>query len=289
MTTKFIAGLSEIVGDYDLFLLDLWGVVHNGMTLYPKVADCLHELLHMNKRVVLLSNAPRPGHAVSEEILKYGVMPDLYSEIITSGDLTQAALRRRDDNWHARLGRYYFHLGPARSKSLLEGIDGEAVAIDEAEYLLVSGVFDDETEQAEDYRGFLQECVARDLPLVCANPDKIVMKGENIIPCAGAVADLYEELGGEVARHGKPYPDAYETALRHADGIALDRSIMVGDTFHTDIAGGRGVGMSTLWIAGGVHMEEVRNNDGQMDLKKAREVIANSGEWPTFASFSLAW
>ncbi len=289
MTTNFITGLAEIAEHYDLYLLDLWGVVHNGIELYPQARECMMKLHKANKRVVLLSNAPRPGHAVSGEVLKYGLTDDLYDEIITSGDLTQAALRKRDDNWHARLGQNYFHLGPPRSQSLLDGIEGASVDIDAADYLLVSGVFDDHTEQAEDYRDFLTDCLARKLPLVCANPDKIVMRGEDMLLCAGAVADLYEEMGGDVVRHGKPYAGAYETALRHANGVALDRSLMVGDTFHTDIAGGHGVGMHTLWIAGGVHVEDVGAGDENFDLNKAAAVIVKSGETPTYGAFRMIW
>ncbi len=290
METRFIDNLAAIAEAYDLYLLDLWGVVHDGHQMYAGAEACLRALHDAGKRIVLLSNAPRPGHAVRDELLKYGLKPELYDELITSGDLTQAALRNRDDAWHARLGRRYYHLGPERSQSLLEGIEGEAVPLEAAEYLLVSGVFDDETEQAEDYRDFLKQCLARDLPLVCANPDKVVMRGARIIPCAGAVADLYECLGGDVVRHGKPYPDAYDTALRHAGNIALDRSVMIGDTFHTDIAGGCAVGMDTIWIAGGVHLDDVRPaGSPTMDRDQAVRLISDSGENPTYAAFRMIW
>ena len=147
-----------------------------------------------------------------------------------------------------------------------------------------------DTEQAEDYRDFLKQCLARDLPLVCANPDTVVMRGTRIIPCAGAVADLYESLGGDVVRHGKPYPDAYDTALRHAGDIALDRSVMIGDTFHTDIAGGCAVGMDTIWIAGGIHLDDVRPaGSPTMDRDQAARLISESGENPTYAAFRMIW
>ncbi len=289
MSVAYIDSLGDIADDYDLYLLDLWGVVHNGVRIYEGAADCMSRLMSAGKRVVLLSNAPRPGRAVAVEILKYGIQADLYDEIITSGDLTQNAMRKRDDPWHARLGRRYYHLGPERSQSLLDGIDGEAVAVEDAEYLLVSGVVDDSTEQAEDYRAFLTDCRDRGLPMVCANPDKVVMRGTDIIPCAGAVADLYEELGGDVVRHGKPYAGAYDTALRHADGIPRRRSLMVGDTFYTDIAGGRQVGMGTLWIAGGIHVDDVSHDGRPFDRAKADAVIAKSGETPDYALFQMIW
>ena len=289
MSVHFIEGVAEIAADYDLYLVDLWGVVHDGVTLYPGVEDCLMRLRGIGKRVVLLSNAPRPNNAVREQIAGYGAHAGLYDEVITSGDLTQAALRERPDDWHRSLGRRYYHLGPPTHASLIEGIPGKVESLDEADYLLSSGVVDDHREEAEDYRDFLRDCIDRGLKMICANPDVVVMRGARMLPCAGALAALYEELGGEVARHGKPYAGAYETALRHAGGIPRARGLMVGDTFHTDITGGHNAGMGTLWVAGGVHRRDVDDGQGGYDRSRAAALIAGAESKPDHTIFQFSW
>jgi HAD superfamily hydrolase (TIGR01459 family) len=290
MSFRIIAGFSEIQDAYDGALVDLWGCVHNGVQPYPGVVDCLRRMRGAGLRVLFLSNAPRPHWAVSRQLEGFGVPEDCADAIIASGDVTIAALNRPDDTWHARLGRRFYHLGPERSAGMIGEIEGEAVALEAADYVLNTGLFDDAVETVEDYRELLARALARDLPMVCANPDRVVMRGERRIFCAGALADAYEEMGGQVRRHGKPYESIYRMAFGRLDGIPRRRVIMIGDSFSTDIAGAAGVGIDSLWIAGGIHAPEVGFRDGApLDPARVAEVIEQAAAPPTLVVPRLTW
>ena len=204
MNLAVINGLAEIACDYELFIFDLWGVVHNGVSPYPRVVDCLMRLRRSDARVVLLSNAPRPSASVAAQLEELGIQPALYDWLLTSGDATAKAIASQNSQ------PSYFHLGPERSRPTLEACGGREVSLEDAELILCTGLFDDETEQAEDYYEFLRGAADRSLLMICANPDVVVMRGDKMIQCAGAVAAFYEELGGKVKRFGKPFPEIFD-------------------------------------------------------------------------------
>ena len=279
-----VGGISEVAADYDLFIFDLWGVVHDGVTVYPGAADCLRRLRQMGARVVLLSNAPRPSNSVAGHLAEMGVASDLYDWLLTSGEATANSLAALDPR------PAYFHLGPVRNQSTLDACRGREVALDEAELILCTGLFDDEVDQAADYRNMLQGAIERDLPLICANPDLVVMRGAEMVPCAGAVAALYEELGGEVRRFGKPYPEIFDLLFAASPHIPRDRAVMVGDGLATDIQGARRAGIDAIWITGGIHADDVGwCPDGRFDAGRMRRFAEQSGERPRAALASLRW
>jgi len=292
MSLTLLNGVAEIAARYNIFICDLWGVVHDGEALYPGVADCLRRLRAGGARVAFLSNAPRPSPTVARDLARLGVTEDMADALVTSGDATHEALSRRTDPWHAALGRRFFHLGPPRCQPTVDGID-EEVALESADFIVCTGLFDDEHEQPEDYRTMLQPAAARGLPLICANPDRIVMRGARMVPCAGAVADLYAELGGPVRHHGKPYGSVYKMvfdrlgAAGQGNGAA---AVMVGDSFHTDLEGARNAGIDSIWIAGGVHAEEIGfHPDQPLDAARIAEALARAGEQPTAVMGRLSW
>lgn len=253
-------GLSEVAGDYDLVLCDVWGVVHNGVEAFPGACDALPRLRHGGAAVVLITNAPRPAPFIAELLDGLGVPRDGYDAIVTSGDLTRAELA-------ARPGAKVFHIGPERDLTTFDGLDVHIVALAEADIVVCTGLFDDEVETAEDYAGPLAEMRARSLPFICANPDIVVSRGDKLIYCAGAIAEAYEALGGEVLYFGKPFLAIYDSARALGTAalgrpVAPERILAIGDAIHTDMAGAARAGLDGLFIASGIHAAELQAIDG---------------------------
>ncbi len=279
-----IDGLAEMAGDYDLFIFDLWGVVHNGVAVYPGAADCLGRLRQRGGRVVLLSNAPRPSASVAGHLEELGIAPALYDWLLTSGEATANAIAATDPQ------PAYFHLGPERSRPTLEACGGREVALEAAELILCTGLFDDDADRAEDYRDLLVGAVARNLPMICANPDLVVVRGDDMIQCAGAVAVFYEELGGRVQRFGKPFPEIFDRLFAASPEIPRSRAVMVGDALATDIQGARRAGIDAIWIVGGIHADEVNlGSDGGFDEARMHQLAEGAGERPRAALSWLRW
>lgn len=253
-----LKGLAELADAYDAAILDSWGVLHNGVEPYAGVLACLERIRAAGWRTVVLSNAPRRGEAVAKQVAGFGVPADAYDAIVTSGDLARAALRDRSDAAHRDLGRRFFHLGPERDWGLLDGLAYErADDISACDFLLNTGLYDDDTETAADYAELLSEALARHLPMLCANPDLEVNRGGKRVPCAGAVAAAYARIGGDVVYHGKPARAAFEACLRKLPGLTRARVLVVGDSLATDIAGAAAAGLDALFVTGGIHAEEL--------------------------------
>ncbi|MGB8275107.1 MAG: TIGR01459 family HAD-type hydrolase, partial [Alphaproteobacteria bacterium] len=206
---RLLPGLAPLAGDYDGFICDLWGVIHNGFAPYPGVVACLERLRDLNKHVVLLSNAPRRAAPIARQMTGMGLDPALYDHVHSSGEHVHGELASRQDPWIAGLGCACLHIGPERDSSIFEGLDLDLVAdVAAADFVLNTGPWADD-ETVADYERPLEAARARSLPMICANPDREVIRGAHRIVCAGALAARYEELGGEVRYFGKPYPDVY--------------------------------------------------------------------------------
>ena len=222
----------------------------------PGAIDCLRSLIGKGKRIVLLSNAPRRADDVVRRITAVGVPCGLYHDVMSSGEEAWQCLSRRDDPFYAALGRRCLHIGSERDLEIREGLDLEYVdAPEEAQFILNTGPagWDD---RIEDYEPLLRKALGRDLPMVCANPDLVVMRGSTLHLCAGALAKWYEEAGGRVRWHGKPFRSVYDSCLRLLGIADRSRILAVGDSLRTDIAGAAGAGIDSLLIAGGIHAEE---------------------------------
>lgn len=244
---RLITNAAPLLGPARGAIVDLWGVMHNGVAAFPEAVDALARFrAGRDARVVMLSNAPRPSPVVRLQLDKFGVPPSVYDAIVTSGDAARQSLE-------ARPGLAVFHIGPERDMPLFEGLKLDLVSgLAEADAVVCSGLRDDERETAEDYRPLLEAALARGLPLVCANPDRIVARGARTIPCAGAVARLYETMGGTVEWHGKPYPSVYGRSLELL-GTDPAETIAIGDGIETDIPGANAQGIPALLVTGGVH------------------------------------
>ncbi|HWB49891.1 MAG TPA: TIGR01459 family HAD-type hydrolase [Stellaceae bacterium] len=289
MTFREITGVRDIAADYDGFVLDLWGVVHDGVKPYPGVLECLAALLAAGKRIVLLSNAPRRAHDVVRRITAIGVPAGLYHAVMSSGEEAWQYLRRRDDAFYADLGRRCLHICSDRDLEIRIGLDLDYVErAEDAEFILNTGPagWDD---TIEDYAPILAAARQRGLKMVCANPDLMVNHGAKLALCAGALAVHYETIGGAVRWHGKPYPSVYESCFGLL-GIADRRRILaVGDSLRTDIAGANGAGLDSLLIAGqGIHLAEFAP-DGRLDRDRIAAAAAGVGVRPTIIAPRFVW
>jgi HAD superfamily hydrolase (TIGR01459 family) len=242
---------------YDGFILDLWGVVHDGVAPYPGAIECLRRLRAEAKPVVLLSNAPRRAHVAAAGMRGMGIGEDFYTGLVTSGEVTHLLLRDRTDPAFAALGRRLYHLGPERDRNVYAGLDVEVVARpDLADFFLNTGPDDTRSPTSvEPWEPELRASLAAGLPMVCANPDLEVIRGGARVICAGALAQWYEAQGGRVLWVGKPDPSVYGPVFELL-GVDRSRVLAVGDALRTDIAGARAAGVNSCWVLGGIHAEE---------------------------------
>lgn len=256
--TQIIASLAEISAPYDVLLCNLWGCLHNGKALYPEAVAALQGFRARGGAVVLLTNAPRTHHAVRRRLDAMGLPEDAFDVIAASGDATQVAMLQ------GAVGRKLWHLGPGKDEDLFTMIPDwlrdqppiERVPLDEAEGILCTGPFDEFNDTPEDYRGRFLSAKVRGLKMLNANPDLVVDVGETRIYCAGALAQLYEEMGGEVISFGKPHPPVYDYARAQLAALGInpdaDRILAIGDGVRTDIRGAQGEGIDAVFVTGGL-------------------------------------
>jgi len=251
---RHLTRFSAIAGQYDGFVLDLWGVIHDGVAAYPGAAECLAALRATGKRIVLLSNAPRRADPVRRQLLRLGIPETAYDGVMTSGEATFLMLRDRPDPWYAALGRRVFHLGPERDRNVLLGLDLDVLATpDTAGFMLNTGPDDHADPQDEAaFDTVLQDSAARGLPMICANPDLAIVRDGKRLICAGTLAARYVAMGGTVRSLGKPDPAIYAPVMAMLD-VPAPRVLAVGDALRTDIAGAAAVGLDSCWVLGGLH------------------------------------
>lgn len=270
-----INSFRDIANRYDVILCDVWGVVHNGVAAFKEACEALTDARARGLTVVLMTNSPRPHPGVITQIRGLGVPDSAYDRIVTSGDVTRALIS-------AGPKKIYF-IGAERDLPLLEGLGVTLVSSEEAEIIVCAGFFDDETETVEDYRVTLEAMVKRKLPFICANPDLVVERGHRLIPCAGAIAKLYTEMGGETRISGKPYVPIYRASLAEAKGVRgtldLARVVAVGDGMPTDVKGAQDFGLDVLYIGAGIHAAEYMAND-KTDETKLAAFLKKEGATP---------
>lgn len=285
-----LPGLASVIDRYDGVILDLWGVIHDGEQPYPGVADCLERLKAAGKVICLLSNAPRRTGGVIAKLEGMGLGRDRYHHVMTSGEATYEALRRRDDPWHAALGRRLYHIGPDRDMDVYQGLDCTPVSSpDEADFVMNTGIVDF-SETLADYEPALEACARRRLPMICANPDLIVMVGPQMVICAGTLAQRYEAMGGDVAWHGKPHAPVYDRCLALMGITDKRRILAVGDSLRTDVAGANAAGIDVALVTCGIHQEELGGAWGEaVDPVRLAAAAEASGHRPTYALPSLRW
>lgn len=285
-----VARLSELAARYDAFILDLWGCLHNGVRPYPGVVDAMRQLRARGKQLLVLSNAPRRAQSVAENLPRFGLDPALFDHVLTSGEMAWRALAAPSDDWHRALGRRCLRIGPGRDSSMLEGNDLiRAEGVDDADFLLATGPMDDSFGLAE-HESLLAAARARDLPMVCANPDLVVVRGEERLICAGALARRYGELGGAVRHHGKPFASVYVEALAMLGGFERARILAIGDGLMTDVKGASEAGIDSALIPGGILGEPLGIAMGAIpDPAMLAPHFAAAGVAPTYLLAEVAW
>src|SRR5215467_6207431 len=281
-----ITQFSSIAGDYDVVLSDVWGVIHNGLVAFPHACDALMRMRARGGIVVLITNAPRPSEVVSRQLERLHVPREAYDAIVSSGDVTRSVIEKRH-------GQTLYHLGPERDRSIFNGLDAHFAPLETADYVVCSGLEDDEAETPEDYRARLEFMLARKLFMVCGNPDVVVERGSTLVYCAGAIADLYASMGGEVLYAGKPYRPIYDMALAKAElaagrKISLRRALAIGDSVRTDLKGARAVGLDFLFVTSGIHAEELGSRE-EPDRAALTATFSAAGGAPKAVIRELRW
>jgi HAD superfamily hydrolase (TIGR01459 family) len=284
----FAAGLEEVATRYDVILCDVWGVIHNGIEASQPAYQALMRFREAGGCVILITNAPRPNSAVVGQLDRLAVPRSAYDAVITSGDLTRRIIAERR-------GEAVLHIGPERDKPIFAGLEVRFAGVDEAGYVVCSGLYDDTRETAKDYAPTLERLRARRLWMLCANPDLVVERGNQLIPCAGSIAQAYEELGGEVFYAGKPHRPIYEAALAAAaklagrERIEPSRVLALGDAIRTDIAGAAKFGLPSLLVARGIHACELKLHENELASGHVQDWLGRQSARPDIVMDRLVW
>lgn len=277
-----ITSITALGGNKAAWLVDIWGVIHNGVAPFASAVTACEKFREQGGVVMLLSNAPRPGPSVASALDRIGVRRSAWDMILSSGDASRAMIEKFAP------GPVY-HLGPGRDVPLYDGLGIELGELMASKAIVCTGLFDDETETPETYSAMLNAAAVRRIPMVCANPDKAVQRGTKIIPCAGAVAEAYEGLGGKVSYAGKPYLPVYEMAFRALSEkckreIGADDVFAIGDGIKTDIEGAANAGIASVYIASGVHL----GPGGTLDVATLAKLFPAGEPRPVAAMAKLA-
>jgi len=256
-------GLSSIVDNYQLFYVDLWGVVHNGVSLHIEAIKTLKEIIKKKKDFVLLTNAPRPNKAVKSFLEKLGMEKEIIEHVFTSGEAALIYLKQNLSD------KTFFHVGPPRDFDLFKNFErSKSDNIENCEYILCTGLFDEHDDDLKYYNSLFEKNVKK--KMICTNPDLIVDRGGSREFCAGSVAMVFEKMGGEVVYFGKPYPEVYNQSIDNKNKKILS----IGDNLNTDIKGANLLNYDSLLISNGIHKNEIKEN-GIEKVAKSYEAICN--------------
>jgi len=244
--------LSEVFDAYDTFVIDLWGVIHNGIKLNDKAIEAVDQLKKKSKKIVFLSNAPRPSVQVIDFLLKMKMSKNYLSNVMTSGEASMYAIN------NYKFGKKFFHLGPQRDSAIFERVKQNKTTINKCDFILCTGLFDERETELEWYKKFLKIHISK--KLICTNPDLTVHRGNKEEYCAGYIAKIFEDLGGKAIYYGKPYKEIYEMCFKKNEKV-----LAIGDNLRTDIKGANNLNKDCLFISDGVHRDEFDNN---LELEK---------------------
>jgi HAD superfamily hydrolase (TIGR01459 family) len=282
-----ISGLAAIASNYDVVFCDVWGVIHDGLKAFAPPCEALERWRQERGPVILVSNSPRPSRDVADQLDSLGVPRRAWSDIVTSGDATRAMLA-------ARAPGPAYCIGPERDASLYDGLGLKFSTVQEAEFIVCTGPTDDEVDVPGDYCELFQIAVARGIGMICANPDRIVQRGDRLIYCAGALADLYRELGGSVSMAGKPYAPIYDLGFARAQAILTrpvdrHRTLAIGDGVQTDLAGAGEQGLDSLFIAAGINGDLTLGASETPDIAAIERLLKEGDASARFVMAKLAW
>jgi HAD superfamily hydrolase (TIGR01459 family) len=280
-----VDGIAPLAATSDLWLVDIWGVMHNGVQPFAAAVEACRRYRAAGGTALLLSNAPRPAASVVQQLDRIGVARDAYDAIVTSGDAARAAISQA-----AAAGQRIGHLGPERDLGIYDGLAAALVALDDAGTVVCTGLFDDTTETPDSYAAVLDGLARRKVVMICANPDLTVERGGQIVYCAGAIAAAYEARGGAVVYAGKPHLPVYEMAFERAaklrgGAVSRDRTLAIGDGIRTDIRGAANAGVRSVFVASGVHVDASQ----ALDAATVAKLFPLGGPRPVAVMTGLRW
>ena len=282
-----LKGISEISDKFDVYFIDLWGVIHNGVQCYPEALKVLEKLKEQNKKIVLISNAPRPSAVVKVFLQTIGLQSSCYDFLVTSGDITREYISLNSSK------KNFYHLGPARDIDLFKDLNVALTSKEECDEIICTGLVSDEEEKLQDYKILLDFFLNKKIPLICANPDEVVARGEKIVFCAGALANQYKQEGGMVRYFGKPYSDIYSFALKkvraHKDFKDKKEinTLVIGDNIKTDIKGANLFNLDSVLILNGIYKDFFR--DGTVNFDQLKDSVNLKDVKINYFQEELAW
>ena len=282
-----LKGISKISDKYDVYFVDLWGVVHNGVQCYPEALKVLEKLKEQNKKIVLISNAPRPSAVVKVFLETIGLQSSCYDFLVTSGDITREYISLNSSK------KNFYHLGPTRDIDLFKDLNVALTSKEECDEIICTGLVSDEEEKLQDYKILLDFFLNKKIPLICANPDEVAARGEKIIFCAGALANQYKQEGGMVRYFGKPYSDIYSFALKkvraHKDFKDKKEinTLVIGDNIKTDIKGANLFNLDSVLILNGIYKDFFR--DGTVNFDQLKDSVNLKDVKINYFQEELAW
>ena len=259
---KKLEHLSEIYNSYDTFVIDLWGVMHNGILLNDKAIEAVDSLLKESKKIVFLSNAPRPSEKVKKFLKKLKMEEKYLKNVITSGEAAMHAINQN------RFGKLFYHLGPSKDESIFHKIRNNKTKLENSDFILCTGLFDEHEDDLNFYKNFLKNYISK--TLICTNPDLTVHRGEKEEYCAGSIAKIFESLGGSAVYFGKPYKEIYNMCFNNKEKV-----LAIGDNLRTDIKGANNLNIDSIFISHGVHRNEFKNENELQKLLEKYKVKAN--------------
>ena len=272
MKMKLIRGLRQIQSKYDTFFIDLWGVIHNGIKLYSGAVEVLENLNKLNKRFVLMSNAPRPSKSVEKFLLELKLNKILVKNVFTSGEAALKSLQRNE------YGKNFYHLGPQRDSNLFSGFESNKKDLKDADFILCTGLLDSHYNSLKYYENLLKKYTH--LIMVCTNPDLVVHRGHEQEYCAGTLAEIFKGIGGKVIYFGKPYPEIYKFCIKDNEKI-----LIIGDNIRTDIKGANNMKLNSLLITDGIHKSEFVN----LQLKNYDKILEKYEAKTNYYQKELTW
>lgn len=287
---RFADRFRDLAPDFDIVLSDVWGVIHNGVAAFPEACEALQAFRENGGTVVMITNAPRPSAPVVDFLRGLKISDETYDAIVSSGDVTTHYIADHR-------GQKPYYLGPQRDRAIYDNMKIDFVPLEDADYIIDVGLVHEETEHPDDYRGMLQKGVARRMPMICANPDLVVERGDKLVFCAGSLAELYRNLGGEVIFAGKPHRPIYDQALATAlekrkargegDGKA-PRVLAIGDSVRTDLEGANSFGIPCLFVISLIHAADFGSHDDPDEEAMAR-LFSSASKPPIAVTRRLMW
>ena len=283
---KNIRGIEEVINNYEAFLIDLWGVVHNGVKLFPNILKLLQKIKEHNKEVIFITNAPRRSNVIKDQLKLFGIKYSIYKDVISSGEISYRRIKTLTRNSSKKL--FCYHIGPSRDNNLVDTLDLTITKeVSKTDFILNTGPWGD-NDVLENYTKILDNLRKRKLPMICSNPDKVVIRDENFMICAGLLAEYYENIGGLVEYFGKPLPLIYDVCFERLRTKNKKKILVIGDSLENDIKGANMQGLDSILVTSGIH-RGVNNNNMNIDIKKLDDLMNKKNIFAKYYIYELCW